>query len=460
MWIFATVSFVALTVFAFTWDWHPKYPTQFTPPAAKPASKPFRAPTTLDELANMTPAQLDHCDIALMNLLCTQGLPGAENVNIPQMLATLDEWATHVKAETDRNMHRFYDNPKNFNNSEAYFRMFFFVTVMQEDYGVHYNPALMDPSVPAEVFFADSRNVFIHGLIGPERTGTCSSMPVLYVAIARRLGYPLYLAMAKEHLLTQWDDGKERFNVEGTSWGFSDHDNDFYRKWPEPITDDEMKENRYLRPLSGSEELSVFLQNRGGMLAELFRDYKTALACFERAHALTPTWPDTALTTKQLERIVADPSLLAPDPSDIERESEEYRRTHGHYTPPLPAEIVAADPMLGLSDNASPMEVERVAMLINQKEMHLPSLPSMPDPYSKLLPNMENLPKEVRDRINLPVAPASQQWAGYITPPLPNGTVVPMSSPNLADLKQSAIDHWPNPPPGLQLPWLNPRPIR
>src|SRR5579884_2671460 len=398
-WLFQLLTvwmLVGAATFAVTWRWHSANPSLSSSSKASPltAPKAFKTPTTLDELENMTPAQLDHCDIALMNLLCAQGLPGAEKINIPEMLATLDQWAAHVKAETDRNMHRFYNNPKNFNSSEAYFRMLFFVTIIQEDCGVHYNPALTDPAVPVNVFFADSRNVFIHGLIGPERTGTCSSMPVLYVSVARRMGYPLYLATAKEHLLTQWDNGKERFNVESTSWGFADHNDDFYRKWPEPISDEEMKQKRYLRPLTGAEELSIFLQNRGGMLAELYHDYKGALACFEKAHELTPTWPDVALTTKQLELLVADPSALSTDPDEITRKNDEYRRTHGHYTPPLPASVVASDPVLGLPDHPTREQIEQVNASYEQKEMYLPQLPN---PSPKLPAVLPDLPPEISD---------------------------------------------------------------
>ena len=63
--------------------------------------------------------------------------------------------------------------------------------------------------------------LFIHGIIdGPG--GTCASMPVLYVAVGRRLGYPLKLVEARGHLLLRWDDPlgqrlgtPDVFNVEG-----------------------------------------------------------------------------------------------------------------------------------------------------------------------------------------------------------------------------------------------------
>jgi hypothetical protein len=128
-----------------------------------------------------------------MNLLCAQDLPGAGEANVPGFLAILDQWAGHVKFETERNLHRFRANPAEFDSSEGYFRMLMMAVVMYEDYGIRYNPERI--GLPANMeandrFFADSRDIFLHGLVGDRRLGTCSSMPVLYVAMGRRLGYP------------------------------------------------------------------------------------------------------------------------------------------------------------------------------------------------------------------------------------------------------------------------------
>jgi hypothetical protein len=59
-------------------------------------------------------------------------------------------------------------------------------------------------------FFADPSKVFLHGLLGPERVGTCSSLPVLYVAVGRQLGYPLKLVTAKGHLFVRWEGAESR----------------------------------------------------------------------------------------------------------------------------------------------------------------------------------------------------------------------------------------------------------
>lgn len=89
------------------------------------------------------------------------------------------------------------------------------VTVLQRNLGVEYNPESM--TGPADC--TDSRSLFLHGLLETGQ-GTCLSMPVLYVAIARRLGYPVFLVGAKQHLFARWEGDGERFNIECTtrSW--------------------------------------------------------------------------------------------------------------------------------------------------------------------------------------------------------------------------------------------------
>lgn len=95
------------------------------PPAGPPT------PKTYGELCALTPDELAHCDIALMNLLCAEGLRGAENLDLANCLAVLDDFARRVKSETDRHLYRFRENPAQFNRSEGYFRMLMLTTVLQ-----------------------------------------------------------------------------------------------------------------------------------------------------------------------------------------------------------------------------------------------------------------------------------------------------------------------------------------
>ena len=140
-----------------------------------------------------------------------------------------------MRLETDRHLYRFRQNPGEYNNSEAYFRMLMMATVLQQDFGMHYNPARIatpEAPEPTSAFYANSRDVFVHGCTEAPRMGTCASLPVAYVAIGRRLKYPVHLVVTKGHCLGRWEDEKERLNFEGTTVGFVSNDETHYRKWP------------------------------------------------------------------------------------------------------------------------------------------------------------------------------------------------------------------------------------
>jgi hypothetical protein len=249
-------------------------------------------PTTFDELLRASPEQLSGCDIGLMNLFCTQDLPGAD-VDTSIHLKTLDQWAAWVRHETDRHVYKYRANPAAFRNMEGYYRMMMLVTVLQQDLHVAYNPARdetpQNPQ-PADQFYADSKDLFLHGVLADKRLGTCCSMPVLYVAVGRRLGYPLKLVATKLHLFVRWEspDGKERFNIEGTNRGMNSHEDDFYKTFPRTLSEEELQSGQYLKSLSSAEELAVFLDIRGTCL-QIHGRMAEAKASYTRAHKLVPS---------------------------------------------------------------------------------------------------------------------------------------------------------------------------
>ena len=255
------------------------------PSATAPLPKIVRKAKTLDQLLGMAAKDLGDVDIAEMNLLCATGLPGAEKLDIDKAFARLDDYAERVRYWTDQSMWDFRQNPSKFENSEAKFRVLLLISVLQKDFGVHYNDR-----GERNCDFSSSKNPFIHGMIDDTNGGTCASMPVMYVAVGRRLGYPMSLVLAKTHIFARWDDGTERFNIEGTNLRFDDHPDSYYRKWPYPISDAELKQGWYLKPLTPADELAVFLQNRAYCLMDNGR-FKEAQLAFTRSYQLAPQNP-------------------------------------------------------------------------------------------------------------------------------------------------------------------------
>ncbi len=263
--------------------------------------KVTRKAKSLDDLLAMPAERLADVDIAEMNLLCATGLPGAENLNIDHALATLDQWAVRVKTETDRHLYRVADPryAEHYRHSEAFLRAEMLLQVLQGDLGVKY-----DMTAAHNFAFNDSRVAFIHGMIpAPGQTtadtpgGTCASMPVMYVAVGRRLGYPLKLVITKGHVFARWDGKdhpnpawRERFNIEGSGDGFSSFEDDYYKTWPFKVADHEVRVGRYLISLTPTEEFAEFLAARGhcgrdnGKLA-------FAARCFENAYRYDTTRP-------------------------------------------------------------------------------------------------------------------------------------------------------------------------
>jgi hypothetical protein len=297
--------------------------TRSRPAQQPPAATVRNLLTSHYDLLAMPPEQLAKVDMALMNLLCAKGLPGAENLDIPAVVAKLDEWAAKVKFETQRHLYRVTDprHAEHYNRSEARLRAEFIVQCLQEDCGVRYNPdRIYDPD------FRDSRDMFLHGMLPGANGGTCASMPVMYVAIGRRLGYPMKLVAAKEHLFCRWDDGKDRFNIEGATNGGIDYPpDDYYRTWPKPLTDADMATGVFLTSMSPEGELADFLHHRGMCLHQNGR-LTEARAAFAEAHRLQPRDANTFIALRVVCGAVPRPSytqnpaaeawLRGPRPAD------------------------------------------------------------------------------------------------------------------------------------------------
>jgi hypothetical protein len=288
-----------------------KFYSSASQPSAKPQVSILKSPQTLDELLKLSLTELNQCDIALMDLLCAQGLPGAGDMKIKSYLDTLDGWAKHVQAETERNFHQYRDNPADFYNSEGYFRMLMMAVVVYEDFGIRYNPnriTLPGKIDPNDKFFANSQDIFLNGLIDGQKMGTCSSMPVLYIAIGRRLGYPLKLVTTKAHLFVRWESGSDRFNVEATGKGMNRYDDEHFKQWPFPVSDAEIQTEGFLKSLTAPEELAVFLSLRGSCLKEAGH-LKEAAECYANASRLAPNW--NAYRALLADTEASSPSLSA-----------------------------------------------------------------------------------------------------------------------------------------------------
>lgn len=194
---------------------------------------------------------------------------------------------------------------------------------LKEKFGTRYHLALLD-----EMEWRDSRFTFLHGLLGEKRLGTCPSLPVLVVAIGRRLGYPLFLVRTYQHLFSRWDDPATgvRFNIEYNGTGMENHTDERYlkapRPWPEPILRYESRlpaeQRNYLRSLTPTEEFAEFLCQRGHCLEDNGR-LGEAMTAYDRARAYAPEYPGYMdFFTGVCNRFVVARGLIPQAPLGIE----------------------------------------------------------------------------------------------------------------------------------------------
>jgi regulator of sirC expression with transglutaminase-like and TPR domain len=87
------------------------------------------------------------------------------------------------------------------------------------------------------------------------RKGNCISMPILALILGQKLGLPVTLATAPQHVMVKYlDDNGQWLNVEATGGGFK-HDSSYIRDTG--ISEKALRNDIYLRPLSQRESVAV-----------------------------------------------------------------------------------------------------------------------------------------------------------------------------------------------------------
>ncbi len=241
----------------------------------------------ISRLYNAPAEKIVSYDIAEMNLISACGLPGTEDLCMAKALQTLDEWAAHIRKQTARNLPHYHANRAQF-KSRARFNMGTLIQTLRRDFGIHYNP----DRIATPDNFDDPADSFIHGLVGPRRSGTCASIPVLLTAIGRRLGYPLKLVLAPRHCFCRWETPEERFNFDYHEQGFNSSPDEYYHehpmKWSPALHDRERIRPTFLISLTPQQELAHFAFTRASQLDVAGRR-KESLESLRVAYTFWPT---------------------------------------------------------------------------------------------------------------------------------------------------------------------------
>jgi hypothetical protein len=284
-----------------------------------------------DRLLRMSNIELAQQDIALVNLICATGLPGTENLNIAQCLVTIDQWTLRVRDETEKGFSRYRANPDPNKGSEAVYRLWQVMYTLRFGFGLkHRMTAETDGdsvATPRRVTggpyktSVDSDSIFIHGLLGQDRIGSCSSLPVLFAAVGRRLGYPVKLVLTVQHVFNRWVSDSESFNMDGCCKDVIAGDEyEHYINWPRPWRASERASNVFLRPATPREELAAFMFMRCIVLSANL-EFDAAYRTCKIANQLSPENPgyqneldviNEYRTIKRMRSEMSWPQLASP----------------------------------------------------------------------------------------------------------------------------------------------------
>jgi hypothetical protein len=274
----------------------------------------------------MSDGELGQQDIALVHLVCAAGLPGAEDLDIPRCLSQIEEWTDVVRQETIRGFPRYHANPDPNKGSEAVYRLWAVMYTLRYGIGLKHimtarengDPDAQPRRVTGGPYksFTDADTVFLHGLLGPRRMGSCSSLPVLYAAVGRRLGYPLKLVLTVQHIFNRWVSPEESFNMDGCAKFIAGDDYEHYIDWPRKWRPAERASTTFLRPATPREELAASVFTRCGVLSAN-EEFDEALRVCKIASQLSP---DNPAYTNEIETIQDNRDIKQlrsgwPDPS-------------------------------------------------------------------------------------------------------------------------------------------------
>jgi hypothetical protein len=185
---------------------------------------------------------------------------------------------------TETQREGFLRDTQKYDNSSAYFHTESMLYALWKYLGIRYNPERIPVDSP---FYLE--DAYIHGAIFGNG-GTCASLPILYAAIGRRLGYPIKLvhafatAMRVGHRFARWDDPNgERMNFEANPTGMSRHPDDYYRTGTYALPADHERRCCFLQSMTPRQELADFLFGRAGWWLDAGNDR-------EAAHAALWAW--------------------------------------------------------------------------------------------------------------------------------------------------------------------------
>jgi hypothetical protein len=234
----------------------------------------------MDWLTLVRHPNLAAVDLVVADAAVSAGLPGMEGIDHEEHIRRVDRMAASCRNFIERVTPHFRQGRGDYPDSEGQFRVQAMVTHLQRDLGVRYHPERRSED---SVFRPE--DTFLYGILFGQG-GTCGSLPTLYAAVGRRLGYPIKLATTKGHLFCRWE-GAERFNIEAAGRGVSFYPDEHYRTGRFEMPPQTISVCGYLQPLTPREEVAGMMCQRAECWTQE-RTYGEAVISYAWAHELDP----------------------------------------------------------------------------------------------------------------------------------------------------------------------------
>lgn len=220
----------------------------------------------VSELLSFSDAELESLDPVLINLAVVRKLPEYANVEVDRYVKTIDEWADRVERTNALALERGVSSDPLFQyDPDLWACGGMAIALAGESIGIEYTRDVLDPGDPSQTF--------LPGIIDTKQ-GTCANMPVLYLAIAHRLGWPLKGVVSRDHFWVRWDDGEKQFNLEATNAAAEGDGVGAFTSAPDETYIDELRTPQVavesgsdLTSLTARQTLGVYLQSRAGYWA-------------------------------------------------------------------------------------------------------------------------------------------------------------------------------------------------
>lgn len=132
---------------------------------------------------------------------------------------------------------------------------------------------------------AKRENFFLHNTLDT-RQGNCLSIPMLYMAVAQRLGYPVFSVTAPDHSFVRFVDPRlKEQNIELSAGAGYSSDEDY--AYNLNISNKAIRNGAYLRTLSKLQYLGVLLMQNAHAFADQ-GDINRAIRYLEKAAEIDP----------------------------------------------------------------------------------------------------------------------------------------------------------------------------